>query len=265
MWLALGTLTKELRDGEVIVGSGADADWRVPAADLMARHFLVTVYDLNASLRPFGTDAVVVVNGTQIVGTAHLLIDGDVIEAGSGRFAFSEDVPRPAHGEGPIAGATEAAPRFLVDEDANVAYQLTSRSTPIGRDASNNIIIREPTASRFHAEVRREAGGFALHSMGSAGTTINGARMTGPRLLVDGDVVGIARTSLRFASAVEAGTRIASSAAAGDEGARTRPTELTPRVADDAMRLPWHSLSPMIVAFVVIALFLALWAFFVRH
>ena len=94
MWLAIGGDSRELRNGEMIVGSGADADWRIPTADLMPRHFIVTVYDLNASVRPASKDVLVAVNGTQLNGAPHVLHDGDVISAGSGRFVFSDDVPR---------------------------------------------------------------------------------------------------------------------------------------------------------------------------
>ena len=42
--------------------SGADADWRIATADLMPRHFTITIYDVNASLRATSKDNVVVVN-----------------------------------------------------------------------------------------------------------------------------------------------------------------------------------------------------------
>src|SRR3954463_4312861 len=94
MWLAFGTQTRKLRDGEIVVGSGADADWRIATADLMPRHFTITVYDLNASLRASSKDSVVVVNGKQLIGIPHLLNDGDVVAAGGGRFIFSEGTAR---------------------------------------------------------------------------------------------------------------------------------------------------------------------------
>lgn len=203
MWLAFGTQSWELRDGEVLVGSGADAIWRVATADLMPRHFTITVHGLNASLRPSSKDTVVVVNGKQLLGIPHLLNDGDVIHAGSGRFEFSDDKPALAPAE------PEIATGFLVEEAARLTHRLASRSTTIGRDATNAIVVRDPTASRFHAELRREAGGFALHSMGSAGTLLNGERVTGPRMLAAGDVIEIAFTKFTFAPAEPAGMPIA--------------------------------------------------------
>jgi predicted component of type VI protein secretion system len=192
-WLSFEATMRELRDGEIVVGSGADADWRVATADLMPRHFLLTVHGLNTSIRPHSADIVVVVNDKQILSGYHLLNDGDVISAGRGRFMYGEDAPRvegvePASGDG----------GFLVDDRVKVAYELLNRSTAFGRDASNSVVIADPRASRFHGEVRREAGGFALHSMGSSGTRLNGTAMDGPRLLVEGDLVEVAYTTFRF-------------------------------------------------------------------
>ena len=71
-----------------------------------------------------------------------------------------------------------------------IAYPLSSRSTTIGRDASNAIVLRDPTASRFHAEVRREAGGFALRSIGALAATLNGQPVERPTVLREGDADG---------------------------------------------------------------------------
>ena len=88
--------------------------------------------------------------------------------------------------------------RVRSQELAGVAHPLTNRQTSLGRDASNSIVVRNPTASRFHAEARREAGGFALHSMGATGTMLNGVVIRKPRMLEEGDMVEIAFTKLRF-------------------------------------------------------------------
>ncbi|MDB4877000.1 MAG: domain containing protein [Gemmatimonadetes bacterium] len=192
-WMAFGALTRELHDGEIVVGSGADADWRVPTADLMPRHFVVVVHGLNASVKPSSPDVVVVLNGKQLGGPSGLLNDGDVISAGRGRFTFSEETPRVLPADSPSGDDA-----YLVEDEARVAHPLNNRSTTLGRDASNTIVVRDPTASRFHAEIRREAGGFALHSMGSSGTSVNGSLMKGPCLLGEGDTVEIAHTKLRF-------------------------------------------------------------------
>jgi pSer/pThr/pTyr-binding forkhead associated (FHA) protein len=194
VWLATASATRELHDGETVVGGGADADWRVLVADLMPRHFVVIVHGLNAQIRPAAPESVVAVNGRQLGTTLHLLDDGDEILAGGERFVFSESEPRS------LPAYTPANDRaYLIDETTKTAHALVNRSTTIGRDPSNAILLRDPTASRFHAEVRREAGGFALHSMGAAGTTVNDKPVTSPVLLADDDIIEVAFTRLRFA------------------------------------------------------------------
>lgn len=193
MWLAFETQTRQLRDGEIVVGNGADADWRIATADLMPRHFTITVYELNASLRATSKDNVVVVNGKQLMGVPHLLNDGDVISAGAGRFLFSDETPRTDFPPTPPQTAA-----YLANEASGRGRELISRSTMLGRDASVAIAINHPSVSRFHAEVRREAGGFVLHSLGSAGTLLNGRKLSGPMLLAEGDVLEIADRRWRF-------------------------------------------------------------------
>lgn len=193
MWLAFGTQTRELRDGELVVGSGADADWRIGTADLMPRHFTITIYELNASLKATSRDNVVVVNDKQLIGVPRLLNDGDVIRAGSGRFLFSDSSAR-----ADTAPPDRHRPAYLLNERSGRGREIISRSTTLGRDASSAVVIDDASVSRFHAELRREAGGFVLHSMGSAGTLINGRKVLTPTMLVDGDIIEIAKRRWRF-------------------------------------------------------------------
>jgi len=186
-------ITRELRDGEIVVGSAQDADWRVTTADLMPRHFAIRARGGDVSVRPCTADNVVAVNGEQITADARSLANDDVIAAGSGRFAYNVDAARTT----PL-DVIEVRQAYLVETAAGVAHPLSQRSTTIGRDASNDVVLRDPAASRFHAEVRSEAGGFALHSMGSGGAKVNGAAVGAPRMLKDGDILELAFVEFRF-------------------------------------------------------------------
>lgn len=205
MWLAFGSDVRELRNGELAVGSGAEADWRIANADLRPRHFVLTIYDLNASLKPASRESVVVVNSAQVTTELHrLLNDGDVVLAGCARFRFSEREPL---ADDAIV-SSEGGPAYLIDDAAHVAYALRNRSVGIGRHGSNAIVLTDPTASRFHAEVRREAGGFALYAPGAAGARVNGDFVDGARLLAPGDMIAIASAEWRFEPSAPAGVRI---------------------------------------------------------
>jgi predicted component of type VI protein secretion system len=250
-WIAFGMMTRELRDGEIVVGSATDAGWRVATADLMPRHFALSVRGAEVSVRPCSMDNVVAVNGQQLAG-AQAMKDGDVIAAGSGRFAYNVDTPRTS----PL-DVVKLTQSHLIDTRAKLAYPLNNRSTPIGRDASNDVMLRDPSASRFHAEIRREAGGFALHSMGSAGATVNGTPMKAPRLLAEGDRIEIAFTEFRFTQQqLPTGVTVAPlHSAENDEAARRSTIGSERSVVDEGNSASRHSNRvKLIIALVLVAI-----------
>jgi DNA-binding response OmpR family regulator len=72
-------------------------------------------------------------------------------------------------------------------------WPLDRTVTRIGRLADNDIVIEDRWVSRYHAEIRREGQQYFVHDLGSKnGTFVNGRRLTGPHLLVDGDQISAA-------------------------------------------------------------------------
>src|SRR4051812_26524815 len=215
-WLTTEGASHQISQGETVVGSGAQATWRLPSHDLAARHFVVDRSGSRVTIRPCGVDSVIAINGRQAGASGVELRDGDTIDAGESRFLFSSER------SGSFAAPT-VSPAHLLETRSGVAHALATASVGIGRDRQNAVIVRDPTASRFHAEIRREAGGYVLHPHGSSGTLVNGRRLGSPERLQDGDRIEIANIELRFqAGAVPAGSRSAEPSA--DDGASQRPT-----------------------------------------
>jgi predicted component of type VI protein secretion system len=257
-WLAHGTTTRELRDGDTVVGSAADADWRVTTAELTARHFLVRLQDGVVTLEANSPDTVVAVDGRQI-RSACPLRDGETILAGSGRFSFCAEAPaESAEGPAPDLGSGIA---YLVNDLDRVAHPLDGRSTTIGRDTSNAVVIRDPAASRFHAEVRREAGGFTVHSMGAMRTLVNRRPVDHPSMLSDGDVIEVAFVRLRFARELPGGVALAAFDPEPDEESGRRPTlEPVERVVvDEASPAGRHMRRVQVLVGLGVVLAAALW------
>jgi hypothetical protein len=76
--------------------------------------------------------------------------------------------------------ASRSAKLFFVGLDgAEEGYRLRShRPFTIGRDPGNDIILRDPKVSRYHAEIVFEHGFFVLHDLAStSGTYLNGRRV----------------------------------------------------------------------------------------
>jgi pSer/pThr/pTyr-binding forkhead associated (FHA) protein len=92
----------------------------------------------------------------------------------------------------------EKATAYLVYEFERRAYPLAEDGFTIGRDAASDIVVREPSVSRSHAEVRAEGGEYVLHTSGATGTRLNGESIHAPRQLKDGDRIEIGTAELTF-------------------------------------------------------------------
>ena len=193
-WLEYNDALQEVpADSEVLVGTGAQATWRLRRADLMPRHFTIAASADGATIRPFSSDAVVSLNGRQLSCGATPLADGDVISAGSGRFRFWADTPSETRRALP---PLPPAVGYLVDHGARSPVALNRISTGIGRDESNALILED--GASFEAEIRREAGGHALRVSSPSGVRVNGKPVTGPLLLSEGDEVQFGDRTLRY-------------------------------------------------------------------
>lgn len=225
-WLEYNDALQEVpSDSEVIVGTGAQATWRLRRADLMPRHFIVTASSDGsaAAIRPFSGDAVVSLNGRQLSCEPTPLASGDVISAGSGQFRFWVETPSENR---PRLPSPRAALAQLVDSGRRAALALNRTSSGIGGDESNALVIED--ASAFEAEIRREAGGHALRASSASKVRVNGRPVSAPVLLSEGDEIQIGNRVLRY-------TR--EPVAEGPSVAEAEPVsealELAPREVDD--------------------------------
>ncbi len=189
--------TRELRTGDTLVGSGPRVRWRMQNHGLAPRHFTFTVgEDGVATVRPHSAHTVVAVNGQRAPLEPLRLSHGDVIAVGSATLRFLERLD--ADEAPPAPSAAGAA--FLVDEVNRVAYPLDRDVVRIGRGAGSDIHLRDLSVSRLHAKIRAEAGGLVMHSIGSAGTLVNGRRAA-VTVLEEGDVIEVGGRTLRFTRA----------------------------------------------------------------
>src|SRR4249920_930685 len=77
-------------------------------------------------------------------------------------------------------------------------FPLGSRPITLGRGAGNHVVLATPLASRVHAELRPEKGGWTLLDGGSAnGTAVNGHTVRAYRLS-PGDEIMIGSEVFRF-------------------------------------------------------------------
>lgn len=71
-------------------------------------------------------------------------------------------------------------------------FDLTKEVTMLGRDVTNDIPLGDAEISRQHSRLTRTPGGMVLEDLGSTnGTFVNGDRLSSPRVLQPGDIVGL--------------------------------------------------------------------------
>jgi hypothetical protein len=76
---------------------------------------------------------------------------------------------------------------------------LDDRPVVMGRLPDCTIVVSDLNVSRRHAEIHAVGTAFVLADLGSTnGTTVNGVRVNGERVLRDGDVITLGTTHLRF-------------------------------------------------------------------
>jgi pSer/pThr/pTyr-binding forkhead associated (FHA) protein len=86
----------------------------------------------------------------------------------------------------------------LIYKDGDLAGKRidVTRQLVVGRE-NVDVLVEDSEVSRRHASIRPVDGQLEISDLGSTnGTFVNGARVTEARLLGDGDVVRIGRTSL---------------------------------------------------------------------
>jgi predicted component of type VI protein secretion system len=76
-------------------------------------------------------------------------------------------------------------------------YTLDAPVVTIGRRDENTIVIKDPTVSRKHAEIRREGDEFVIADKGStSGVVVNGQTISGEQPLRDGDRISIGTSAV---------------------------------------------------------------------
>jgi FHA domain len=91
----------------------------------------------------------------------------------------------------------------LTGNQAGRRFTIGEGSITFGRGDDNDIVLTDSSASRNHAEVRKEAGGYFLYDRGSSnGTWVNGAAVSA-RQLQSGDQITIGDELFRFETSLD--------------------------------------------------------------
>jgi hypothetical protein len=103
-----------------------------------------------------------------------------------------------------VIAVERAGTPFLVWRDGNGVQRIrvlpAGRRLTVGRRDSNEVVLDDTEVSRVHAELEPMADDWALADEGLSrnGTFIREERITGRRLLTDGDVLRFGRTLVEY-------------------------------------------------------------------
>jgi pSer/pThr/pTyr-binding forkhead associated (FHA) protein len=96
-------------------------------------------------------------------------------------------------------GENKATLRILLPTGDVFDKELVNAEAQMGKGPRNDIVIADPAVSTTHALIKAEKDGYMLTDLGSRnGTHLNGERITEPRRLSHGDVIGLGLSRLTF-------------------------------------------------------------------
>jgi pSer/pThr/pTyr-binding forkhead associated (FHA) protein len=98
-----------------------------------------------------------------------------------------------------VRGKDQFALRVSSGFNQGALITLSKKKSILGRSFKVSIPIEDERASREHTQIVNEGGKFIVSDMGSTnGTYLNNELLSGPRVLVPGDVIRIGSSIFRF-------------------------------------------------------------------
>jgi pSer/pThr/pTyr-binding forkhead associated (FHA) protein len=206
--------------GEILIGSDLSATIRLVGDGVLSRHARVRRTEAGVTVLEPGTGGgTITINGASIGPDPAPLLHGDRIGIGQhevlvvdpDRAGATRVVAAAAPAAAPSPPLSETSPRSIGRESParlvclndGREYRIAVVPFVLGRDASAEVVIASPDASRRHAEVVRRPDGDVLVDLSTNGTFVNGVRVTGRRELKPLDVIRIGAEEFRYYPAPE--------------------------------------------------------------
>ncbi|WP_164017302.1 FHA domain-containing protein [Pyxidicoccus trucidator] len=210
----LGTTTPfELSEGQHLLGGGSEDHIRLEGLPpklltlrIEAQRLMVEAartFSVNGVLAPPGVPRLVVPG--EALGLPEEMCLRVLQEATGERGVGTVAVLK-----GLLTGAAELSPSraatltCLTGLDVGRTHALAEPCTELGRGSEVALRLRDRAVSRTHARILHGEVGFTLEDLGSPnGVYLNGQRVQGRAPLVDGDVIEMGRSLLRFQAPME--------------------------------------------------------------
>ena len=169
-------------EGELSLGRDPRSDVVLHSESASRNHARLVCSGGQCTLQDLGSANGTFVNGTRLASAPRPLANGDVIRVGDQTLHF----------------VGEAATAVLPSGGREDAVPLGDRPITVGRDERNDLVLSDPSVSRFHLELTPAAGSVVVRDKGSSnGTRVNG-RPVSEAVLEPGGVVGVGSHRLLF-------------------------------------------------------------------
>lgn len=195
------------------IGRSPDNDICIPERHVSRQHAVISYRDGIFVISDLGSANATFVNDKKL-SDAFPLAHGDVIRLFVPILNFSATATAEeaefakTTGRMIIPSSYKEPPRLRITAGPGEGseYVLTKEITTVGRvtsEANWDIILNDRAVSRPHCRFQNTPDGWTLMDLGSAnGTLHNREPVTGvPRLLKDGDVIGVGETTILFRQA----------------------------------------------------------------
>ncbi len=180
---------------EVYIGRSSECQVRINSSTVSRRHVCIQKVGANYQIVDLGSANGTSLNGKRLLAhRPEILAHLDIIEIDTFRVHFLVDVR-------PIVQTILAKPSEHTDISTptqllKINFNEKSRLT-IGRDERNDLVIPHPAVSGFHAVLTRSDQTVFITDLQSLnGTFVNGKRISGRKLLQEGDTIRIASYTL---------------------------------------------------------------------
>lgn len=107
--------------------------------------------------------------------------------------------PRPEAATVPTVRIPKLHARVTVTRGGSGTHELEAREYTVGRSASCDIVLADPSVSGHHAKLLPHGDAFAIVDLGSTnGTTVEGRAVQGEYVLRTGETIGIGDARMRY-------------------------------------------------------------------
>ena len=93
----------------------------------------------------------------------------------------------------------EVARLVLLDQDTHMEYLVSDAERHVGRDGSNDIVLKDDRVSGLHMKILYREGEYQVEDLDSTnGTYVNGERIKGSVTLKNEDLLKVGSTIFKF-------------------------------------------------------------------